>query len=221
MRGVNRLGWGEKDTNTPVTPGELNDVYKYGQFWVPAGAWTPAPTDPCIIEEYESTGTGDKPCYTVAKFPPSVDTLGHFSWGFKADFVNVPNAVMEMKMFGVWFAKTTAAAPNNGTRIEYGALNLNLGSSVNINGVAGPYLVQTVPATAFLLQSGIPANAEAAGAITIGGDALASANFNMINMYIERTGSNAADTFLDDIYYVGVSVQWRTNFNNISVWATS
>jgi hypothetical protein len=120
----------------------------------------------------------------------------------------------------IWFAKTTASTPNNVVVLEAAAQNLLIGSSININAPSDTQLIQTVPATAFLLQGGKTANAQASIPLAVAGDTLSASNWNFINISFERDGALAEDTFGDSIFLLGIGVQWAVNFNNITVWPT-
>lgn len=220
-RGTNRLGYSSPQSSSPLTPGELNDVYTFGQFWIPAGSLTSSDDDPVTIEKYESTSGGTKsPWRTVAKMPPSVLSIAWYNWAFKADFAEDTDAKLLMKSKPIWFAKTTAAGPDNVILIDIDGVNLNIGSSVNNSPGSDTAISQTVPGTAFLMQSGKTADDEAAASMSISGDVISSGDTNLIDMFIERHGELAGDSFDDDIFLLGIMMQWKTNFNNISIWPT-
>lgn len=184
----------------PLAPSQLNEVYKFGQFTIPAGSLVSSLNDPIVFENYQSTGSGEAPVERVAKFAAGVDSEAYFKWFFKSDFVKVPAAQIKLKVNPIWFAKTTAADPNNQVAWEVGAANLNLGSSINQNAPTETDQYQIVPATAFLLQGGIVGNPEAVPDLAVSGDTLSGSNMNILTISIERDGVKAEDTFADDVF---------------------
>ncbi|MCP4713079.1 MAG: hypothetical protein GY869_30995, partial [Planctomycetes bacterium] len=123
-----------------------------------------------------------------------------------------------LKAKPLWFAKTTAAGPNNVVLFDVDGVNVILGASVNNSNTGETELSQTVPGTAFFMQSGISANDEAAGSMSISGSTVSAGDTNLIDMMLTRHGEKAGDSFVDDVYILGIMVQWVTNFNNLAVW---
>lgn len=204
---------------SPIGPDELNDAYKYGQFWVPAGALTIGQTNPATKEEYESSAGGNsKPTWTVVKYSGTLEQEAYFQWDFFADFVAVPSASMLLKISPKWFAKTTASNPNNVVEFEGGAYNLLVGSSVNFNVTPETAMEQIVPATAFDLQAGKTGDVTASIPLTVGGGVVSASEWNSINILLERHGDE--DSFADDVFLMGFGVQFAVDFNHVGIWPT-
>jgi hypothetical protein len=202
-----------------LTPSELNDVYSFGQFWIPAGATTPSTeTSPApVIETYLSTTGGTRQEYTVAKFDGATQSSVCFEWGFKSDFVAVPSASMLFKASPLWFSKTAGDGVED-VDIEIYANNILMGGDVNDNMGAGSQVTKVVPTTAFELTGGTTANVQASIAKTIEGSVLSATDWNLIRIGVERHANT--DTFGDDVFLIGVGIQFAVDFNNVGVWPT-
>lgn len=208
------------NVNAPdqFTANELNNVYEYGQFWIPAGALTPGVTAGCTVEPYESS-SANPATWTVAKFDTAVDQDAHFTWGFKSDFVNV--ATPRIKLSPIWFVKTLGVDPND--LVRFGANvynNVIAGGSLNYNNVANEvYMEQDTIATYEINGGNAGSTPQAALFITtIGNDALSASDWNMLTMTLTRTGTHVNDNYPASVFLLGVGVQFHTDFGNIAIW---
>jgi len=201
----------------PLNANQLNSVYDYGQFWIPAGAFTPSISEPCIITTYEGT-SGAQASYTVAQFAPSVAQSANFTWAFKSDFVKVPAADISIRVAPIWYAPTTDPGPNNVVRFEAYCRNFIAGSSINSGLGGSDSMDQTVPGTAYDITGGDTSSEEDALGLTPNGAVIDPTNWNMLSFQLERHGDQAGDNFSDNVFVLGVMIQFATDFNNVALW---
>lgn len=213
-----------------VTPDSLNDAYKFGQFWVPAGALTPTGGFPANIEIHTSTEAANHWSWTVAKFAASVKNGACFSWGFKADFLKAPIADLKLRVAPIFFTKVSADDPANIVEWSIGAANQVVGDDINLDSNTETELFSavqptTTPAGKFLINAGSSVNKQAAPLtlVNVGFAAgevspISLTDWNLLTVNLEREGDHLADTFLGDVYLLGLDVQFAVDFNNVNEW---
>jgi hypothetical protein len=225
-RGNNRLGWG--NGGNFLLPSALNDVYSYGAFWVPVGAFTPTEGFPWSLEEYTSSG-GPTLHYTwtVANCDPVTKSGGTFTWAFKSDFMAATEVSLKLKVAPIFFGKVAGVAPNDVVKWSLGAVNLVMGDSINIVDNLETTLLSEV-GTAYQVNGGdqtskenVPltlVNDSSGGAI---GSDISATGWNFMTINVEReTVDGAEDTYPEDIFLFGVGVQFACDFNNVAQWPT-
>lgn len=219
-RAGGRLGYGDQDTNTPVTPNELNDVYTHGQFWIPAGALTAGVGQEPEINSWQPPSTG-YPTYTVARYDGAADEEAFFTWCFKADFVKVPTASMLLKVNFIWTCLVAGGVGNDTVQWASGANNTLIGTDLDFNNAANEVTYDQEVPTVKVLQAGKTANAQAGLAVPVFGDVVSGSNINMITILAERHAASAvADNYTSDALLLGLMVQFAVDFNNVAVWPT-
>lgn len=222
QRSNGRKGWG----GTGLTPSTLNDVYSFGSFWIPAGALTPVNGIPCIIETYDSTGAANHWTWTVAKFLASAKSSAEFTWAFKSDFVGAPDASLKLRCAPIFFTKTSADSAVNIVRWDIGAVNMVMGDDINIianTEVTMLSTVQPISTTAgqMLINGGDADNKQAVPLTIVNGavgTTISSSGLNLLNINLERSSQDSEDTFADDVFLLGINVQFAVDFNNIAEW---
>lgn len=231
-RGANQIGWTAQDTNTPVTPSELNDVYSFGQFWIPAGALTPVTGFPGIIETLDSTGeTPAHNSWTVMKMANAVKSGGNFTWAFKSDFMAGTTATLLLRTAPIFISKVNADPAVNIVEWSLGAVNLAMGDDINFDANTETVLLSTVQpvgttAGEFLINGGDASSKQNVPLTLInntvsGTSDISGTDWNFCTINVEReaeTASRVADTYLSDVFLLGVGVQFAVDFNNVAVW---
>ena len=218
-RAGGRLGYGAQ--GGALTPSQLNDVYSFGQFWIPAGALTgngsqsPDFATPYVIPNGYSA-------YTVGRYSGTADEEAFFTWAFKADFVGVPTATMKMKISPLFTSQVTVAAPNNKVQWAFGASNALVGTSLNFTNAANEVDFNTTAPVTDILQGGNTSDAQNAAAITVQDDILSGGDMNFLQILVERHAATggADDNYQNDVLLLGVAVQFAVDFNNVAVWPT-
>ncbi len=220
-RAGGRLGYGANADN--VGPNELNDVYSFGQFWVPAGAITPTEGFPFVIENYTSSG-GPSLHYTwtVANMINGAKSGGTFTWAFKSDFVGAPDANIKLRMAPIFFSKVAGVAPADTVEWSLGAVNIVMGDNINFIDNSETELLSTV-GSAFELNGGDQVSKQNVPLATINsngviGTPISSSDWNFLTMNIERDVADGDDDFPNPIFLYGVGVQFAVDFNNLAEW---
>ena len=204
-----------------LTPALLSSVYSRGQFDLGIGAWQPTEGFPFLKDVYTSSGGSEHFTWPVGNFANDVKSGGTFMWRFKADFVSAVS--LEIQMAPIFFSKVNGVVPDfDHVEWSLGAVNMIMGDTINIAPNTETALISEVNATdAFKMNGGSVANKQAVPLTTVMGSAISTTDWNFLTMNIEREADAAGrilDTFEDDIFLLGVAVQWKTNFENIAQW---
>lgn len=222
-KGANQIGWFGK--GGPVTPTELTNAYKFGQFYVPAGAMTPSAGLPSILTTKTTTGGLDHHTHTVMEFPHTSKSGCSFDWAFKSDFPEDTDPLLRLRV-GHLFFSSSADSPNNIVRMDIGAVNLVMGDDINVGPNNETIILSTVQPTTTpggeeLLNGGNAAskqNVQLTFLNDLVGTPISATDWNFLTINIEREALEAADTFLDSVFLFGVGVQFAVNFNNVAEW---
>ena len=212
-----------KVSTAGLTPTELNDIYSSGQFFIPAGAFTPTEGFPFILEQYTSSG-GPTLHYTwtVAQMVFNLKSGGTFTWAFKSDFVGAPDANIKLRMAPLFFSKVAGVAPNDTIEWSLGAVNFIMGSDVNIVDNLETELLSTV-GDAFEMNGGDQTSKENVPLTILNsngiiGAPISSSGWNMLTFNVERDIADIDDDFPASIFLFGVGVQFAVDFNNLAEW---
>lgn len=220
QRSANRKGWGGLG-NQALTPGELNDVYKKGQFWIPAGALTGNPGQtPDFATPYQIPNAYS--VYTVARYSGTTDEEAFFTWAFKSDFAAAPTASLKLKLSPLFTCENTVAAPNNKVQLAFAASNALVGTSLDFNNAVNEHDFNTTAPVTDVLQGGNTGDDQNAVSITVQDDIVSGSETNLLQILVERHAASGGgdDNYVNDILLLGIMVQFEVDFNNVAQWPT-
>lgn len=209
-----------------ISPSMLNDVYSFGQFFVPAGAMTPTEGLPSILTTKTTTGGGLHHTHTVMEFVHTVKSGCSFDWAFKADFVKSSVATINLRCGVLYFTPSSADTPNNIIRFDIGAVNLAMGDDINVGTNLETNILTDVQPTATpggeeLLNGGDTGSKQNVPLTTINGlvgTELSPTNWNFLTINMEREALDENDTFQDSAFVFGMGVQFAVEFSNVAEW---
>lgn len=195
----------------------LNKLFPYMTFFLPAGAFTAGFSNPGIWHPIH-----------IAAQEQSLDSwecpTGVQSEMFcVVDFSSLPLDVSapSFRIRPVWLQLDDVAAPVPVEFVDWNTalLNVLFGASFNRSNNANEYNILSPVLAQWIKAGGNAADVENTIAITtINGDALSATDSNTIMFEIERHGQVAGDTYGESAYLLGIGVQYKTDFNNISQW---
>jgi len=211
-------GW---PAGSSIGPNELNDAYKKGQFFIPAGALIGNPGQtPDFETPYQIPNAYS--AFSVARYSGTTDEEAFFQWGFKADFVAVPTASMKLKFSPLFTCENTIVAPNNKVQFAFGASNSLIGSSLDFDNSANEVDFNTTAPVTDVLQGGNTSDAQNAVSVPVSNDILSGGNMNYLQLMVERHAASGGgdDNYVNDILLLGIAVQFEVDFNNVAQWPT-
>lgn len=222
MRGNGRLGWDRGGGGTPFDADALNLVVPYAEVYFPAAVWTGALTQPAIYHEdfsMDQAATADD-TENAWEFVTGANRDIYTNWQFRNAPIDYTDPQFRLLPKMIQIADAAAPSPQEFAYFEFAI-------GVNYNGTTTDWTTETPQERQ--LQCGIPARRvnfacgaggdNAALFDTIGGDgSLDLAEANYLRLEWERFGTSGNDTYGGSVYFLGASLQFKTDFNNVAVY---
>lgn len=218
QRSNNRKGWGGGGSSTPDS---LTAAYPFAQIYIGAGAFTSAVTDSAIFVPGQQIGAAVNDTEDCWAFDDAAQQDIYARWSFANLPINLTDP--QFKIFPEFKQNAVVSKPNPA---EFGIFEYSIG--VNADGNDSVYLMDgTLIAAASEVEAEFVSFAVGTGTATksvalttISGDGLPlnSINKNNIRFRILRTPGEAGDTFANEIFFYGMAVQFKTDFNNVAQW---
>lgn len=217
-RGIGRLGYGSAG-GEPLTPEQLNDAIPYMQTYIEASAFTPDAISPATFTPASQIGAGQGDTEDVWTFGNIATSIIYARWSFAKLPIDLNDP--QFRLYPEWKQNAVVATPDPAENIvtQYGiGQNRDESSSV--------YTIATTTGTSrakaeYVSQSLGTGGGLASIAInTISGDGLPlSGDFkNNVRFLVSRTPLDAGDTFEENMQFVGLAVQFKTDFAIKGQW---
>lgn len=215
-RGIGKLGYGGGAPPVEV----LNEAYPFAQVYIGAGAFTQALLEPALFVPAFQIGSGANDSEDAWNFAEDEKNEIYARWSF-AD-LPIDLADPEFKIFPEFKQTfdTLKPSPAEFALFEYGI-------GVNTDITDSNYTMIDIPAlseveaelVSFAVGSNVANKAVAVNTISGTGLPLSQTNKSNIRFSVARTPLDASDTFAHDVFFMGMAVQFKTDFANVAEWA--
>lgn len=217
QRSSNRKGWG---SSAIATADGLNGAYPYAQIYIGAGAFTQADNDPALFSPARQIGAGENDTEDTWIFAETAKNEIYGRWSFAKLPINLADP--QFKIFPEFKQRVDTLKPDPA---EFALFEYGIG--VNVDEVSSIYSMFDIPAlsevgaelVSFAVGVGDANKSVAITTISGNGLPLTNINKNNVRFAVTRTPLDASDTFLHDVHFVGMAVQFKTDFNNVAEWA--
>jgi len=213
-------GWPDQDT---LDPTELTANYPYKQIFFPAGIMTGAYNKEPTFQALRIAAQDQ--AFDVWTFPDTdPEKEVHFVWPINKLEIDVSS--LEIIVYPVWLQSVDSSAPSPTEYVLWSIAigNRNYNGDLNFNIDPGGALetdIQSPVLDQWHFAGGDTSDTQAGGRITgFSGTTPASAsNWNLLQFMVERQSQDILDTYEEEAHLLGVALQYKTNFNNVSQWS--
>ena len=219
QRAVGRLGWGSVDT---LDPAELTAQIPFLSTHIPASAFSGGVGVRSPIFQSVQINAQQQ-VFDVLEYPTNEDREAYAVIQLRNfPFFNFTDP--QIKCYPLWMQIDQVAKPSPD---EFVVWEVGVGVAKNAESfdftMEPTPLGQQVPSlvgAAWVHKGAGPNGDEAIRCPTanIFGNALDKDDWNAIVFEMERFGAAAADTFADSAYFIGLSIQYATDFSNNAAW---
>lgn len=193
----------------------LTALYPFSQKFIPASEMElVGPQSP--IRQSIVIGARNK-TYEVITFASLVLQRASWIWSFKSGKMDV--SAPAFRYIPIWFQDADAVNPAEVVRWEVTAMNALVGTTLDAAFAAASVSFDS-PTQDEYKMAGVSGDAsqEITGA-NLTGDALSATLENNLQFNIARIGSDGGDTFGNPAHLVGMMLQYKNDFANISQWS--
>ena len=206
--------------NCNINPDLLNNLIPFQNLYFPADVMTQGQTKP--TNKFTQPIAGQEQKYMVHQFLHNQNMECYWNLHFRGLPIDINDPQFKMAPHYMQTNVNPAPNPPQFTFMEY-----SIGVTYDTQSLSYPLEgVQEVQRQEKILdpwKSSLTSNT-ANKAVSIpnlfGSGAIDPNRFNFLQFEIERFGTNSKDTFKNNFYLLGCSIQYKTDFNNVSAWPT-
>lgn len=211
-------GWGKGNS---LTAEQMNEAVPFGQVFIGAGSFSPAELEPAIFIPAVQMGAGDNDTEDAWLFSFAAKAEIYANWSFADLPIDLANP--SFKIFPHFKQTAVVAKPSPAEFVEF-----EYGIGVNADGNDSVYTMTDLPATSevqaefvsFAVGTGGSQVSKAITTINGDGLPLSSTNKTNVRFAVARIPLDANDDFNEDLLFIGMGVQYKTDFNNVKEWPT-